>query len=74
MESAPPHCVVVYDLSDEMLTMGRQRARALLEQLLVCEASDEWPGYAQSPIVLDVMEQDGDAGLDFGDAEQEAAQ
>lgn len=73
VESSAPHCVVVYDLSDEMLEMGRMRARSLLERLLVCESSDEWPGYAQGPIVLDVMDSETDAGLDFGEAEEETA-
>lgn len=74
VESAPPHCVVVYDLTDELLEMGRRRARGLLEQLLICEESDEWPGYAQGPVVLDIMEQDGDAPvLDFGDEEESEA-
>lgn len=75
VESAPPHCVVVYDLSDEMLEMGRRRARVLLEQLLTCESSDEWPGYAQGPIVLDVMESAEDGpGLDFGDADSDTGE
>ena len=72
VESAPPHCVVVYDLSDDLLEMGRRRARALLEQLLVCESSDAWPGYAQGPVILDVMTHDDPgAELDFGEGTEE---
>lgn len=74
VETSPPYPVVVYELTAEMLDMGRRRSRALLERLLVCEASDEWPGYAQAPIALDVTESEQDGpDLDFGD-EAEAAQ
>ena len=54
VESAPPFPVVVFELTPEALEHGRKLCRLWLEQLLVCEQSDHWPGYAQSVVPLDV--------------------
>jgi hypothetical protein len=50
----PPHLAVVYQLTDSTLDLGRRQWRLLFERLLTCEASDQWPGYAQAPIPLDL--------------------
>lgn len=66
VESKPPHPVVVYELTEAALALGRQQWRGLFERLRVCEDSGVWPGYAIGPVALDVPESD-DVVLDFGD-------
>ncbi len=67
VESKPPFPVVVYELTSGAIDLGRKQWRVLFERLRTCEDSNEWPGYAQAPIALDVPESD-DVVLDFGDA------
>ncbi len=66
VESEPPHPVVVYELSKPAIEMGVRQCRVWMERLLVCEQSNHWPGYTQSTVQLDViddsfMDEDGDA-------------
>jgi hypothetical protein len=59
VESTAPFAVTVFKLTDRVLDDGRARYRSWWEQLRVCEASDEWPGYAQSVIDFDIAESVG---------------
>jgi hypothetical protein len=52
VESEPPHAVVVYAITEDVLAQGRQEYRELLDLLAACEARDEWPGPATTEHVL----------------------
>ena len=67
VERVAPYAVTVLRLTDRAVEAGRRLCHAWMERLLVCEASNEWPGYVQSMIDLDVPEE---LELDFGDAEE----
>lgn len=66
VESTPPHPVTVFRLTDSAIDVGRRACRIWMERLLACELADEWPGYVQSVVDLDV---DDDVELTFGDEE-----
>lgn len=66
VEKTAPHPVVVRRLTLRALDQGRRLVRSWMEQLLVCEASNAFPGYAQSVVDLDVAEEED---LVFGDSE-----
>ena len=70
VESAQPHPVVVFRVSDKLRLQAEKRLRLWMELLLTCEASGEWPGYAQSVIELDIA---NDAELDFTGVEEDDA-
>lgn len=72
VEGAPVYAVVVYRHNPHAMALGEQWCHAQMERLLVCERSNEWPGYAQSVLDLDVP--DDDFSLDFGDDEREGLQ
>jgi hypothetical protein len=57
-------------LSDRTLDEGRRIYRAWFEKLMVCEATNEWPGYVQSVVDFDVMGDD----VDYSLLDEEAAQ
>lgn len=65
-----PHALTVFRLDADTIAKARATYRAWFERLLVCEASDEWPPYAQSEVVLSLP--DNDVALDFGDSEEAA--
>lgn len=44
VEAAEPHDVVVYDLPDEVLDIGREEYHRLLGIVRECQRSGEWPG------------------------------
>lgn len=67
VESAPPHPVVVFKLTDRLREQAQKQLRLWMEQWLVCEQSGHWPGYAQSVVELDVRD---DAELDFSGVEE----
>lgn len=46
VESEAPHAVVVYTISDDIISLGRDEYTALLSTLAECEASGQWPGPA----------------------------
>lgn len=52
VESAAPFDVVVYRLPERALEAGRLANRLWFERLMVCEASGEFPGFAQSVVEL----------------------
>jgi len=54
VESAAPYPVTVLELTPRALEQGERLCRVWLERLLACEAADEWPGYAQDVVSLDV--------------------
>ena len=56
VETTPPNVVTCFELSPRALDMGRRTYRLWMERLLVCEASDTWPGYVESIIPLDSPE------------------
>lgn len=63
VEGEPPHDVVTYELTPQLLEQGRMQARAWFEQILACEAANQWPGYAQNVVPLDVQEDEDGIGL-----------
>lgn len=67
VEPKPPYAVTTFRLTPASVDQARRTYRGWFERLLVCEATDEWPPYAQSEVDLDVP--DNDVALDFGDAE-----
>ncbi len=46
VSTAPPHDVVVYEVQDAALDIGRRLARLLLDRLAECIASSRFPGIA----------------------------
>ena len=51
VESAPPNCVCVYEISGECIDAGRQELRRLLSIYNRAVETDEWPAY-ESPISI----------------------
>ena len=68
VESVRPYAVTCYRLTDRAAEMGRKQWSGWMESLLVCEASGQFPAYAQSILPFDVAEDDelqwGDEGDD----------
>lgn len=54
VETSAPYGVTVHRLSPRLLEEGHRQWRAWWEQLRVCIAADQWPGYAESVCELDV--------------------
>ena len=52
VESAPPHAVVVYDIGEDVLAVGRDEYQELLRLLDECERRNEWRGPAQTELVF----------------------
>ena len=67
VEVAPPFAVTVLDLTPRLLDEGRKLYRLWMEQLLVCEASDAWPAYAQTSLPWDFPESDDEPLIIDGD-------
>ena len=70
VESVAPFQVTVMSLTERTLEQGERLNTLWLERLAACEAADEWPGYVQSPVEVDVEES---TELDFGDDDEESA-
>ena len=68
VESTAPYVVTVFRVTERALEQGRRTYRLWFERLMACEEADEWPGYVQSVVPLDVPESDE---VTFG--EEEAA-
>lgn len=66
VETAPPYPVTVLQLTERAIEQGERLCRLWMERLLACEATNEWPGYVQSVVDLDVPD---DLELTFGDEE-----
>jgi hypothetical protein len=45
VEKAPPHCVAIYELDDDALTLARSELDRLLGLWAECEGENEWPSY-----------------------------
>lgn len=56
VETKPPYLVTVFRVTPRMLEEGRKLNRLWLERLEACERANEWPGYVQSALDLDVVE------------------
>ena len=69
VEQKAPHAVTCFELTDRAIELGRKQYRTWLEQLLVCEASDSWPAYAQSIVPLDAP--DDDFSLEWNEEHEE---
>lgn len=67
VEPTAPYAVTVFKLTPKAMDQARRTYRGWFEQLLVCEASNEWPAYAQREVDLDVPGED--VGLDWGEVE-----
>ena len=52
VETSAPYVVQVYEVPFEILELGRERYRALLDTLNHCRTHSEWPGYATTPMQL----------------------
>lgn len=59
VEKTAPHPVVIWRVTDKMRIQAEKTTRLWIEQLLACEAANQWPGYAQTVQPLDVLESDG---------------
>lgn len=57
VETSPPFVVQTFELTQDALDFGRKQYHLWLEQLAVCEASGDWPGYVQSDVPLDAPEE-----------------
>jgi len=64
IESTAPHCVTVLRMTPAALEEGRRCVASWIETFKSCAESNQWPGYVQSPVDLDV-----DAPS-FGEAEE----
>jgi hypothetical protein len=62
VETKFPYEVTCFQLSEQALDMGARLWRSWWERLMVCEASDQWPGYAQSLVEWDVA---GNSEVEF---------
>jgi hypothetical protein len=71
VETKVPYPVTVLKVTPRALEEGAKLTRLWLERLKQCEEADEWPGYVQSAIDLDIAEDDH--GLIIGDDEEEEA-
>lgn len=56
VETFAPFEVTVFKLTDRALEEGRKLCRIWMERLIGCEEVDEWPGYAQTILDLDIAE------------------
>ena len=54
VENVAPYVVTIFQVSERALLEGRKLWSSWFEQLLVCEASNVWPGYAQAVTQFDV--------------------
>ncbi len=59
VEKTAPYPVVVWRITEKMREQAEKTLRLWFEQLLACEASNQWPGYAQCVQDLDVLESEG---------------
>lgn len=58
VESKAPFVTTVFKLSFPTILAGQKLCRLWWERLLQCEASNEWPGYCQSVVDLDMGDED----------------
>jgi exodeoxyribonuclease VIII len=56
VETKPPYVVQTFQVAPHALELGERMWRAWFERLLVCEASNAWPGYQETDALLDMPE------------------
>lgn len=61
VEQKAPYVVTCFKLTARALEFGRRLCSLWVNELLVCEASDEWPGYTNATADFDAPEE----GLEF---------
>ena len=66
VESKAPHPVTVLELTPRAIDQGERLCREWLERFKTCEATGNWPGYADAIVPFDVINGVMD-GLDWGD-------
>ncbi len=69
-EKTDPLDVVVYELDDEILGLGRQKYTSWMERYVECRMNDRWPGISATPINAELPEwayQDFDDGKVYFD-------
>lgn len=69
VEAKPPFVCTVFKLSFATLLAGQKLCRLWWERLMQCEAANEWPGYCQSIVGLDMGDEDEVATDDPGEDE-----
>lgn len=52
VESSPPHAVATYVIPDDVIDQGRDEYQELLRVLERCERENNWPGPAETELVL----------------------
>lgn len=52
VEAQAPHLVQVYRCPEDVLQLGRERYRELLDLLALCRRENRWPGYAETEMDL----------------------
>ena len=52
VEPFPPYAVTTFRLDDFAIDLGRRTIAAYWNAMAACEASDYWPGYAQSAVTF----------------------
>lgn len=75
VETTRPYVVQVYEVPEELLELGRERYRTLLDTLNHCRTHNEWAGYGTTamPLTLPAWatpkedEAAENLGVDFGD-------
>lgn len=70
VEQKPPFVVTVFRLTPASVDQGRRAYRTWFEQLMVCEDTNDFPGYCSAVVPL---ESDDEDELDFGGVAEEAA-
>lgn len=71
VETRAPFPVVVYRVAPSELDHGGRLVTTWFEELRVCEESNSWPGYAQTVIDVEAIEDDEMPALTFGDDEEQ---
>lgn len=70
VENKAPHPVTVMRFTEAALEQGERSLALWDEQRRACEAANQYPGYVQSIVDLDLPGDDGMAGLVFGDDDE----
>lgn len=64
VETLPPYPVTVFRLTERAIELGRRMCRLWLEQLLMCESADHWPGYLECDAEFDIPDDAGELIVD----------
>lgn len=65
VEKSKPHVVTVFEVAKRAVAEGEKFWRLWWERLMVCEATNVWPGYTQTIEVFDIVD-DGEFTLRVG--------